>query len=340
MHTYDCIVVGGGQSGLATGYYLRKKKLDFLILDANPSPGGAWQHVWDSLTLFSDAESSTLPGWPMPHYPGFPPATHVVDYLTRYEERYDLPVRHGVEVTAVLDDAPFFRLTTNRGEFLARTVVAATGTWSAPFIPFYPGAFAGRQWHTANYPGPAPFLPGAQPETQRVAVVGAGNSGAQIAAELALEGVDTTWFTTHPPRWMPDDVDGRVLFSRNRQRMLAFAKGEPDPGSESELGDIVMVPPVLKARDSGLLGATPMFDSLDELTEQGFSDLIWATGFRPALRPFSGLLAEGKPTVEGFFPVGYGSWTGPGSATITGVSPYARQVAADVTERVRLTPNA
>lgn len=335
MCTYDCIVVGGGQSGLATGYYLRRQKLDFLILDANSSPGGAWQHVWDSLTLFSDAQSSTLPGWPMPSYPGFPPASHVVNYLTRYEQRYDLPVRHGVAVERVLDDDPFFRLLTTHGKFRSRTVVAATGTWSAPFIPFYPGEFQGRQWHTASYPGPAPFLPGTQPETQRVAVVGAGNSGAQIAAELALKGVDTTWFTTHPPRWMPDDVDGRVLFSRNRQRMLALAKGEPDPGSESELGDIVMVPPVLKARDSGLLGTTPMFDSLDELTEQGFSDLIWATGFRPALRPFPGLLAEGKPTVEGFFPVGYGSWTGPGSATITGVSPYARQVAGDVAKLVR-----
>ena len=96
-----------------------------------------------------------------------------------------------------------------------------------------------------------------------------------------------------------------------------------------------MVPPVLKARDSGLLGTTPMFDSLDELTERGFSDLIWATGFRPALRPFPGLLTEGKPTVEGFFPVGYGTWTGPGSATITGVSPYARQVAGDVAKLVR-----
>ena len=340
MHTYDCIVVGGGQSGLATGYYLRKKKLDFLILDANPSPGGAWQHVWDSLTLFSDAESSALPGWPMPHYPGFPPAAHVVDYLTRYEERYDLPVRHGVEVTAVLDDAPFFHLSTAHEEFRARTVVAATGTWTAPFIPFYPGAFKGRQWHTATYPGPAPFLCSLGNDERRCAVVGAGNSGAQIAAELALSGVETTWLTTHPPRWMPDDVDGRVLFRRSRQRMLAQLKGEPDPGSESELGDIVMVPPVLKARDSGLLRATPMVESLDELTEQGFSDLIWATGFRPALRPFTGLLRNGKPTVEDFFPVGYGSWTGPGSATITGVSPYARQVATTIAERVRLTPNA
>ena len=338
MHTYDCIVVGGGQSGLATGYYLRRQKLDFLILDANDSPGGAWQHVWDSLTLFSDAQSSTLPGWPMPSYPGFPPAAHVVEYLTRYEQRYDLPVRHGVAVERVLDDDPRFRLLSSHGEFRARTVVAATGTWSAPFIPFYPGEFQGRQWHTASYPGPAPFLPGAQREATQVAVVGAGNSGAQIAAELVLAGVDTTWFTSHPPRWMPDDVDGRVLFSRNRKRMLALAKGEPDPGPESQLGDIVMVPPVLKARDEGLLHGSPMFASLDELESQGYTDLIWCTGFRPALRPFPGLLAEGKPTVEGFFPVGYGSWTGPGSATITGVSPYARRVAGDVAKLVR-TPS-
>ena len=174
MHTYDCIVVGGGQSGLATSYYLRRQKLDFLILDANSSPGGAWQHVWDSLTLFSDAHSSTLPGWPMPSYPGFPPASHVVDYLTRYEQRYDLPVRHGVAVERVLDDDPRFRLLTTHGEFRSRTVVAATGTWSAPFIPFYPGEFQGRQWHTASYPGCGPFLE--RGHNNPVAVVGAGNS--------------------------------------------------------------------------------------------------------------------------------------------------------------------
>lgn len=334
MHTFDCIVVGGGQSGLATGYYLRRQKLDFTILDANPAPGGAWQHVWESLTLFSDSASSALPGWPMPHHSGFPPAAHVVDYLTRYEQRYDLPVQHGVTVDtvdAVLARAPFFHLTTSHGEFRARTVVAATGTWTAPFIPYYPGAFAGRQWHTATYPGLTPFL-SADRSDRRCAVVGAGNSGAQIAAELALAGVDTAWYTPHPPRWMPDDVDGRVLFTRNRQRLLAQLRGEPDPGPVSDLGDIVMVPPVLRARDAGLLRASPMFESLSEL--HGVTDLIWATGFRPALRPFAGLLKDGKPTVEGFFPVGYGSWTGPGSATITGVSPFARETARRVAELV------
>ena len=332
----DCIVIGAGQAGLAVGYYLRKKGLDFVILDAEPGPGAAWRHAWPSLTLFSNSASSNLPGWPMPHHEGFPPASHVIDYFARYEQRYELPIRRPVKVDKVDHDGACFHVFAGTEHLTARTVVAATGTWSAPFIPFYPGEFQGRQWHTANYPGPEPFVDSANSaRTSRVAVVGAGNSGAQIAAELALAGVDTAWFTTHPPRWMPDDVDGRVLFARNRQRMLAKLRGEPDPGPETELGDIVMVPPVLKARDCGLLRATDMFSSLDELNREGFSDLIWATGFRPALRPFPGLLAEGKPTVEGFFPVGYGSWTGPGSATITGVSPYARQVAGDVAKLVR-----
>ena len=81
----DCIVIGAGQAGLAVGYYLRKKGLDFVLLDAESGPGAAWRHTWPSLTLFSNAASSNLPGWPMPHYEGFPPASHVIDYFARYE---------------------------------------------------------------------------------------------------------------------------------------------------------------------------------------------------------------------------------------------------------------
>ena len=122
--------------------------------------------------------------------------------------------------------------------------------------------------------------------------MGAANSGAQIAAELLLSGVETTWYTRSSPRWMPDDVDGRVLFQRNRARLNAMLRGEPDPGADSNLGDIVMVPPVLRARDSGLLQATPMFSSLEEVTAD---HLIWCTGFRPALRPIRGLLDGTSP---------------------------------------------
>lgn len=165
-----------------------------------------------------------------------------------------------------------------------------------------------------------------------MAVVGAANSGAQIAADLLLEGISTTWLTRGEPRWMPDDVDGRVLFRRNRERLNAINRGEPDPGADTNLGDIVMVPPVLKARDEGLLRATPMPNSLDDINAD---HLIWATGFRPALRPISRLLVDRQPTVPGLFLVGFGTWTGPGSATITGVSPFAKQAAADVASFIK-----
>ena len=126
---------------------------------------------------------------------------------------------------------------------------------------------------------------------------------------------------------MPDDVDGRVLFQRNRARLNAMMRGEPDPGADTNLGDIVVVPPVKRARDEGLLKSSPMFSSLDEVKAD---HLIWCTGFRPALGPFRALLDGRTPTVKGLFLVGYGTWTGPGSATITGVSPFAKQTAGDI----------
>lgn len=319
-HVFEAIIIGGGQSGLATAYYLQREGVDTLILDDQPSPGGAWRHVWPSMTLFSTADFSNLPGKPMPPFDGFPPARHVVDYLDTYEKRYNFRVQRPVRVTRVDHEAGLFHVRSPEQSWLARNVVAATGTWSAPFVPTYPGSFAGTQWHSANYPGAGPF------RGESVAVVGAANSGAQIAAELS-QVTQVTWYTRHEPRWMPDDVDGRVLFQRNRQRALAILRGDPDPGPDSQLGDIVMLPHVLAARDSGRLTPTRMFRSLDEIKA---GHLIWCTGFRPALRPFRGLLDGHVPKHPGLHLVGYGDWTGPGSATITGVGPSARQVAREI----------
>ena len=310
----DVIIVGAGQAGLATAYYLRRQGLDPLLLDAQPTPGAAWLHVWPSMTLFSTAEFSNLPGMPMPAYEGFPPARHVVDYLTAYEQRYGFRVERPVTVDRVTHDGEVFTLHAGDRTWRARQVVAATGTWSAPFVPAYPGTFAGRQWHSAHYPGPEPF------RGTKVAVVGAANSAAQIAAELSTV-AEVTWYTRSAPRWMPDDVDGRVLFRRNRLRALAILRGEEDPGADSELGDIVVLPAVKKARDSGRLRATPQFTRLDEVDAD---HLIWCTGFRPALRPFRQVMDLPLHLV------GYGDWVGPGSATMVGVGPYAKRAAEAV----------
>lgn len=322
-HDPDVVVIGGGQAGLATGYYLRRAQVPFVILDDQPAPGGAWRHTWPSLTLFSTAGFSNLPGIPMPPYDGFPPAGHVIEYLSAYEARYDLPVVRPVHVERVTHASGVFHVRTDVRTWRARAVVSATGTWSRPFVPWYPGSFSGQQWHSAHYPGPEPFT------GSRVAVVGGANSGAQIAAELGRV-ADLTWYTPGPPRWMPDDIDGRVLFRRNHQRMLALLRGEPDPGAADRLGDIVMVPSVLEARDSGRLVPTPMFGSLDDVAAD---HLVWCTGFRPALGHLRGLLSGRTPTVPGLHLVGYGDWTGPGSATLAGVAPGARQAAEEIEHR-------
>lgn len=324
---YEAIIIGGGQAGLATAYYLLRAGVKTLVLDDQELPGGAWRHVWPSMTLFSTAEFSNLPGWPMPPHDGFPPSAHVIEYLTAYEQRYRIPVQRPVSVERVEHNGDHYQIQAGDQSWSAINVIAATGNHAAPFVPAYPGTFHGTQWHSANYPGPASF------QGATVAVVGGANSGAQIAAELTRV-AEVTWYTRRPPRWMPNDVDGRVLFRRNRLRALALQRGEPDPGSDSELGDIVVLPEVRAARDSGRLQASAMFASLDEITAD---HLIWCTGFRPALKPVRHLLDGREPKYPGLHLVGYGDWVGPGSATITGVGPYAKQVAWEVAETVGKT---
>lgn len=323
----DLIIVGGGQSGLATAYYLQKMGITPLILDNEDAAGGSWQHVWPSMTLFSSSDFSNLPGRPMPHHEGFPTKAQVVDYLVSYEERYGFTVERPVHVDSVDFVDGIFHVRAGERTWQARTVVAATGTWRAPFVPAYPGTFAGKQWHCATYPGPDCFA------GSTVAVVGAGNSGAQIAAELT-DVASVTWYTRHEPRWMPDDVDGRVLFNRSRERILAIKRGEPDPGADEFIGDIVMLPKVKAARDSGALQATGMFTSLSEVQAD---QLIWCTGFRPALGPFRKLMDHEHPKVAGLHLVGYGNWVSPGAATIVGVAPNAKEVAERIRDELHTT---
>ncbi|WP_030842187.1 ArsO family NAD(P)H-dependent flavin-containing monooxygenase [Streptomyces sp. NRRL F-4474] len=346
----DVVVIGGGQSGLAVGYHLRRLGLDFVILDAQATPGGAWQHTWDSLHLFSPAAYSSLPGRLMPPQPGeiYPDAAHVVSYLTDYEQRYDLPVHRPVRVVGVHCDGELLRVETDSGTWRARAVISATGTWSRPFVPAVPGRaeFQGAQLHTVEYHSPQDFA------GQKVIVVGGGNSGAQIAADLAHD-TDLTWVTLREPRYLADDIDGRALFDHATVRRKALDEGRTDTGGVASLGDIVAVPPVRAARDAGLLKAQPMFDRLTA-TGVAWADgttaetdaIIWCTGFRPALAhlaplglrgprghiPTAGTQAIGEPRLH---LLGYGDWTGPASATLIGVGRPAREAARAIAALLR-----
>lgn len=356
----DVAIIGGGQTGLAIGFYLRRAGLkpgrDFLILDAEEHPGGAWQHMWDGLRLFSPATYSSLPGWMMPPWDdatlGFPPRRHVIDYLSRYEERYELAVLRPHRVRAITEDNSGDRLLVHADglDAAARFVVSATGTWTQPFWPTYPraGDFGGRQLHAAQYRRPGEFA------GQRVVVVGGGNSGAQILAEVS-SAAETVWATSRPPRFLPDDVDGRELFAAATARIEALRQGREHAGVGG-LGDVVMVDSVREARDRGDLKPHPMFSHLTP-TGVAWRDgsaldadaIIWCTGFRPALRHLrplhlrdpegrvpvdgaSGTRADGEPRLH---LVGYGDWTGPASATLLGVGRSARDTTAEIVERLQ-----
>jgi Predicted flavoprotein involved in K+ transport len=349
----DVAVVGGGQAALALGFYLRRSGLDYVILDEQASGGGSWRRGWKSLRAFSPAQWSSLPGWMMPRAQGgndYPSRDEVVAYLTQYESRYGLNVVRGERVVSVErnpQEAHPFCVRTESGQWNARAVISATG--GEPFIPDLAGRseFRGTQIHSSEYYSPERY------SRQRVVVVGGGNSGAQIVAELTEPGSGVgrvTWSTLQPPSFLPDEIDGRYLFEQATARYRAQQEGRtPDP--PRSLGDIVMVPPVKAARNSGRLIAIPMFSSLTtsgvkwpDGTQSEEDVIVWATGYRPALGHLSalGLTNEkGRVDVGGaagtrsvvepnLWLVGYGDWTGFASATLIGVGRSARSTVEEV----------
>ena len=346
MSFHDVIIVGAGQAGLSVAYFLRRSNLSVLLLDAEEAGGGAWQHGWDSLRLFSPASWSSIAGWPMPASgEQYPSRDHVVDYLRKYEARYELKIERPVCVTGIEPTEQGFQVNAGVRSWHSRAVVFATGTWRNPFVPNVEGlmSFKGQQLHSAQYASPEPFT------GKRVMVVGGGNSGAQILAEVSLVAQSTTWVTLEPPAFLPDEVDGRVLFERATARWQALQEGKDPESLPGGFGDIVMVPPVLDARLRGVLHSVGSFEKLmvdgaqwgDGSTEP-FDAIIWCTGFRPALQPLEtlGVVNESRVTVDGtqvhgvpgLWLVGYGEWTGPASATLIGVMRTARSTASEITQ--------
>jgi putative flavoprotein involved in K+ transport len=341
---HDVIIIGGGQAALSLGYFLRRTKRSFLILDAEIGPGGAWRHAWESLRLFSPAHWSSLAGWPMPPTAqGFPTRDEVIDYLGKYEDRYALTVRRSTLVDAVERAPDGLIVRAGDDTWLAQAVVSATGSWRHPHTATYPGreAFKGRQLHSAHYVSAAPFV------GQRVLVVGGGNSGAQILAEVS-QVAETLWVTEKPPNFLPDDVDGRVLFERATERWRAQQEGRPVEQLPGGFGDIVMVPPVVEARARGVLHArepfarfTPTGVQWPDGQETLIDTVIWCTGFRPALAhlaPLGVLDDSGRVPIDGtrstaepgLWLLGYGDWTGMASATLIGVMRTARSTAHEI----------
>jgi putative flavoprotein involved in K+ transport len=342
----DVIVIGGGQSGLACGYYLRRNKLNFLLLDKEEKCGGAWLHAWDSLTLFSPAEHSSLPGWLMPKSENlFPLKQEVIDYLCQYEKRYELPIERSITVENITSENKVFKVYTNKGIYFSKTIIAAAGTWNNPYIPKIKGieTFKGIQIHSANYKNPEEF------RNLKVLVVGEGNSGAQIVAEVSKV-TTAKWSTRKPPQYLPDEVDGFYLFNVATAKYNAEKEGKPFNAANYDLGNIVMVPPVKEARSRGVLISSGGFESIYENgviwsngTKENFNVIIWCTGFGYSTSFLKNIVSadergivkteESKATeISGLWLAGYGSWTGYASATLIGIYRNAKQTYNEIKE--------
>ena len=178
----DTVVVGGGQAGLATGYHLAQRGLPFAILDANERPGDSWRGRWDSLRLFTPARYSGLPGLPFPAPAwSYPTRDSMADYLEDYAARFELPVRGGQRVDRLSRSGERFRLVSGDRWFEADNVVVATGAYQALRVPEFAAELdpAILQLDATEYRNPSQLRDGS------VLVVGAGNSGAEIAFEVA-----------------------------------------------------------------------------------------------------------------------------------------------------------
>jgi putative flavoprotein involved in K+ transport len=285
----NTIIIGGGQSGLSVGYHLLRRGQEFAILDASRRVGDSWRNRWDSLRLFTPARYNGLDGMPFdapPHY--FPSKNEMADYLEAYAKSFGLPVQNGVRVETVTKRNGRFIVTTSDRKFEADNVVVAMSGWQQPLVPSAATELSSDivQLHSADYRNPEQLREG------DVLVVGAGNSGAEIAIEV---GRDHRTFVAGPDTGhVPFRIEGltwkvlvpfvlRVLFHRilttstpigRRVRPKKLSHGEPlirtKPKDLSAAG-IERVPRFIGAR-----GGLPLLEN-DQVVD--VTNVIWCTGF-------------------------------------------------------------
>ncbi|HSX69243.1 FAD-dependent oxidoreductase [Nocardioides sp.] len=284
MHTYDAVVIGAGQAGLSTSYHLKRLGIDHVVLDADDRAGGAWQHRWDSLSMNDVHRVADLPDAPAPGGSDDRANAVVPAWFARYEALHELPVVRPVAVDSVTSDGDFLVVHSGARSWHTRTLVNATGTWTRPFLPYYPGAetFRGEQLHTVAYPGRDHF------RGRRVLVVGGGASAVQFLGELAPI-TDTLWVTRREPVWRDgfDESVGRDAVTMVQQRV---ARGLP-PASVVSVTGLALRDQEREAERLGAYAARrPMFAQIEpdgvrwaDGSFERVDVILWATGFRPAI---------------------------------------------------------
>lgn len=347
----DVAVIGAGQAGLSSAYFLQRAGFEpdegYVVLDGDRAPGGAWQHRWPTLRMETVNGIFDLPGMAFePPSPQERASIAVPRYFADFEERFGLAVRRPVTVRAVRE-GPDDRLLveSDAGTWAARAVINATGTWTRPFWPYYPGreTFRGRQLHAVGYPGPQEFA------GKRVIVVGGGITAIQLLTELAQAGASTTWVTRRPPVFRDQPFTreyGREVVAMVERRVRAGLV----PQSVVSVTGLPVTGAVLEAQRHGVLDRLPMFDRItpDGVAWDGgqpdapaFLDadvILWCTGWRAALdhlaplrlrAPGGGIVMDGTRVVSEprLHLVGYGP-----SASTVGANRAGRDAVREIRE--------
>ena len=287
------VVIGGGQAGLSVGYHLARRGLPFVILEANPRIGDTWRTRWDSLRLFTPALYDGIAGMPFPAPPRtFPTKDEMADYLEAYAARFALPVRTGVAVDRLVREGDRYVVTAGNRSFEADHVVVAMATYQRRRVPAFaaeldPGVV---QLHSLDYRNRSQLRPGG------VLIVGAGNSGSEIALELARAG-HQTWLSGRDTGHIPFRIEGvagrfvlvhlvlRVVFHRVLTTDTPIGR-KARPKIVSQGGPLIRVKPKDLAaagvqrvpRTAGVRDGLPL---LDDGRVLDVTNVVWCTGFHP-----------------------------------------------------------
>jgi putative flavoprotein involved in K+ transport len=291
---WETVVVGAGQAGLATGYHLKRLGVDHLLLDENEEVGAAWRNRWDSLRLFTPGRYNRLPGMSYPGPPNsLPGKDDIADYLKAYAARFELPVRTGVRVNQLRlsSTGHGYVVETDDEEIRARNVVVATGGFHHPRIPELANSLSGDilQMHSSDYRRPSQIREGP------VLVVGAGQSGAEIALDLVeyhqvwLSGEDHGEEPARPGSAADRLIAPIMVFAatkvinvanpigrKMRDHFLNPPRGIPRAGGTRK-----------RIREAGIewvgrtIGAKDGLPMLEEGRILDVANVIWCTGFRP-----------------------------------------------------------
>jgi putative flavoprotein involved in K+ transport len=343
VDTHEIVIVGGGSAGLATAALLRGEGRRPLVLERGPEPGAAWRLRYDRLHLHTPRLLSGLPGLRIPRrYGRWVARDDLIDYFQRYAETHDLDVRTGTRVERIERDGDAWRLETSQGPLRAETVVVATGYNGVPYLPDWPGreGFTGELVHSSGYMNPDPY------RGRDVLVVGAGNSGAEIAHDLADGGVKRSRLSVRTPpqivrratAGVPAQLLGMAIKNMpphwvdpitKTQRKLSIpdlsAQGLPRPEhgvrtsfiatGTTPILDVGIVDAVTHGRVE-VVAAVEGFDGGDVLLADGSriapDAVIAATGFRAGLDELVGhlevLTPRGLPTKTDGEPALPGLW--------------------------------